>query len=208
MIVRRVYRYRLCPNKTQAALLQATLDRCRELYNAALEERREAYGRAGISLCYADQSRQLPAIKLLRPEYSEINAQTLQDVLERLDFQNKQARKLADTFGYIAVEDLRVANMVRNHALAKSIADAGWAQFVAILSYKVAETGSRVIAVNPAGTSQVCSGCGQAGPKKDLSVRWHDCNCGLSLSRDHNAAVNILRAGQARRADARESPAP
>jgi putative transposase len=54
-----------------------------------------------------------------------------------------------------------------------------------------------VQAVNPAFTSQACSGCG-ALVSKGLSVRWHACpECGISLHRDHNAALNILRLGQA-----------
>jgi putative transposase len=91
--------------------------------------------------------------------------------------------------------------MVRNPCLSKSISDAGWNQFVTILTRKAAEAGVVVVVVNPAGTSQVCSGCGRTVPK-GLSVRWHTCpyeDCGLSLQRDHNSAREILnRAGLAR----------
>jgi putative transposase len=88
--------------------------------------------------------------------------------------------------------------MVKNHHLAKSISDAGWSQFLSILSYKAVCAGRRVITVNPAFTSQTCSGCGVI-VSKGLSVRWHVCpTCGTSLHRDHNAAKNIERAGQAR----------
>jgi putative transposase len=89
--------------------------------------------------------------------------------------------------------------MVLNHSLAKSISDAGWSAFLAILTFKAANAGKRVQAVNPAFTSQRCSGpgCG-ALVAKGLSVRWHACpQCGTSLHRDHNAALNILRLGQA-----------
>jgi putative transposase len=96
-------------------------------------------------------------------------------------------------------EDLQVHNMVQNHHLAKSISDAGWAAFLAILAYEAACAGRQVIAVNPAFTSQTCSGCGVV-VSNGLSVRWHSCpDCGTSLHRDHNAAKNIERAGQARR---------
>ena len=96
-------------------------------------------------------------------------------------------------------EDLQVANMVKNHHLAKSISDAGWSGFLTILTFKAACAGKRVVAVNPAYTSQTCSGCGVV-VKKGLSVRWHRCpDCGTSLHRDHNAAKNIERAGQALR---------
>src|SRR5579884_1270509 len=61
------------------------LDRCRELYNAGLEERREAYRMRGVSVTRYRQVTQLPAVKEGRPEYKEIGSQVLQDVLERLD---------------------------------------------------------------------------------------------------------------------------
>jgi putative transposase len=96
-------------------------------------------------------------------------------------------------------ENLQPANMVKNHHLAKSISDAGWGAFLTILTHKAACAGRRVIGVNPAYTSQICSGCGVM-VAKGLSVRWHSCpDCGTSLHRDHNAAKNIERAGQALR---------
>jgi putative transposase len=98
-------------------------------------------------------------------------------------------------------EELQTANMVKYHHLAKSIQDAGWYTFLSIPSDKAACAGCSVVAVPPAYTSQVCSGCGRM-VWKGLSVRWHQCpyvDCGTSLHRDHNAARNIERAGQARR---------
>jgi putative transposase len=118
---------------------------------------------------------------------------------QRSDFHHKEAAKLAQAYDVIYHEDLRVANMVRNHSLAKSISDAGWSAFLTILTFKAASAGKRVQAVNPAFTSQKCSSpaCGVI-VSKGLSVRWHACpNCGTSLHRDHNAALNILRLGQA-----------
>jgi putative transposase len=117
---------------------------------------------------------------------------------QRRDFHHKEARKLVQAYDVIYHEDLRVRNMVQNHHLAKSISDAGWSAFLAILAFKAASAGKRVQAVNPAFTSQRCSGpeCGVI-VQKGLSVRWHQCpECGTSLHRDHNAALNILRLGQ------------
>ena len=71
-------------------------------------------------------------------------------------------------------EALQPANMVKNHHLAKSISDAGWGAFLIILTHKAACAGRRVVAVNPAYTSQTCSGCGVL-VSKGLSVRWHSC---------------------------------
>ncbi len=81
----KAFKYRLYPTRKQRDALQFTLDRNRELYNAALEERREASRMSHMSLSYNDQSAQLPAIKEIRPEYNEIYSQILQDTLKRVD---------------------------------------------------------------------------------------------------------------------------
>ena len=65
--------------------MEQTLWRCRELYNAGLEERKAAWETCRVSVSFAMQSAQLPAIKEVRPEYRDLNAQVLQDVLHRLD---------------------------------------------------------------------------------------------------------------------------
>src|SRR2546421_614241 len=82
---KQAYKFRLYPTKKQAQALQWTLDRARELYNAALQERRDAYRMAGKSLNYYDQANQLPEIKAIRQEYQDIHSQVLQDVLRRVD---------------------------------------------------------------------------------------------------------------------------
>jgi putative transposase len=89
----------------------------------------------------------------------------------------------------IAHEDLNVKGLARSK-LAKSVNDAGWSQFLQILSIKAERAGCLTVAVNPKGTSQLCSGCGVKVPKI-LSQRWHSCACGVELSRDTNAAINV-----------------
>src|SRR2546430_16198326 len=79
----KAYKYRLYPNKQQTEKLQWTLDRARELYNAALQERRDAYRMCRVSISYNQQAAQLPEIKEIRPEYHDIHSQVLQDVLRR-----------------------------------------------------------------------------------------------------------------------------
>ncbi len=139
-------------------------------------------------------NRRRTAVKLLAKSHQKVKRQ-------RLDFQHKTALALIRAHDTIYHEDLHTANLVKNHHLAKSIADAGWAQFLSILSFKAACAGRRVVAVPPAYTSQMCSGCGVL-VHKGLSVRWHACpDCGTSLHRDHNAARNIERAGQAHRGE-------
>ena len=94
-------------------------------------------------------------------------------------------------YDLIAIEDLTVDGMVKNHNLAKSISDAGWSSFANILVAKAEEAGRKVVKVDPKFTSQICSECG-AVEKKPLSQRWHSCDCGCELHRDVNAAKNIL----------------
>jgi putative transposase len=366
--VRKTFKYKLNPTPEQEQGIEFVLRRCCELYNAALQERREAWQQCGVSVTRAGQSAQLPDVKAVRPDYQGIHSQVLQDVLTRLDrafqaffrrvkagetpgyprfqganrytsftykqfgngatldngflvlskigriavrwsrpiegtpktvtisreadgwyvcfscaevpvqplpptgqetgidvgltsfatlsngvhifnprwyrkaerrlktaqrrvsrrkkgsqrrrkavtllakahltvqrqrqdFHHKTALKLVQQHDTIYLEDLQVANMVRNHRLAKSISDASWAQFRAILEAKAADAGRRVVAVPPAYTSQDCSGCGRR-VLKSLSMRSHICPtpaCGLVLDRDENAAKNIERAGQALR---------
>ena len=362
----KTYKYKLIPTPAQEQQLFWTLTRCRELYNAGLQERRDAWKMRHISISYYDQAAQLPGIKEVRPEYQNIHSQVLQDVLKRLDkafqaffrrvktgekpgyprfqgskrfhsftypqsangarcdngflvlskigrigvrwsrplegtpktvtisheadgwyvafscadvpcielpktgneigidmglksflttsegihvenpmhyrvsekklswhqkrvsrrkkgstrrkkavadlakmhqtvrrqredFHHKEALKLVRENDVIYVEDLHVANMVKNHHLAKSISDAGWAQFRDILTFKAECAGKSVVAVPPHYTSQDCSHCGMRVPKS-LSVRTHICpRCGLVMDRDENGAINVKWAGQARR---------
>lgn len=367
-MVRKTFKYKLKPTPEQERAMAFVVRRCRELYNAALQERRDAWQKCGVSITVAGQSTQLPSVKEVRPEYRAIHSQVLQDVLTRLerafqaffrrvkagetpgyprfqgatrytsftykqfgngatldngflvlsklgrvavrwsrpmegtpktvtisreadgwyvciscadvpmqpleltrhetgldlglesfatladgtmihnprcyrraerrlktaqrkisrrkkgsnrrkkavkllakahqqvrrqrqDFQHKAALHLVRQFDVIYHEDLQVANLLKNHHLAKSIQDVGWSTFLSILAFKAACAGKRVVAVNPASTSQTCSGCG-AVVTKGLSVRWHRCpDCGTSLHRDHNAARNIERLGQSLRGE-------
>ena len=113
----------------------------------------------------------------------------------RKNFAHQQSRKIVRRFKVIAVEDLAVNRMVHNHCLAKSISDAAWAQFSTYLAYKAAGAGRQFVAVNPAHTSQTCSGCGHR-QKVLLSDRVYHCLCcSLVLDRDQNASRNILALG-------------
>lgn len=83
--MRKAFKYRLYPTRKQVATLQWILDRCRELYNAALQERKEAYLYVGKSITCYEQINDLPEIKELREEYCAIHSQVLQDTLRRVD---------------------------------------------------------------------------------------------------------------------------
>lgn len=118
---------------------------------------------------------------------------------QRADFCHKQARQLVNRYGLIVLEDLAPTNMVQNHHLALSISDAGWGLFTQLCIVKAASAGRTVVLINPAYTSQTCSRCGLIR-KKTLAERWHSCECGCELDRDHNAALNILRLGRSQQA--------
>jgi putative transposase len=82
---RKTYKYRLYPNRLQKGRLQTTLDVCRELYNAGLQERRDGYRVAKAKLNYYTQANQLSEIKEIRPEVAGVHSQVLQDALKRVD---------------------------------------------------------------------------------------------------------------------------
>jgi putative transposase len=134
-------------------------------------------------------------VKLLAKAHQKVRRQ-------RQDFHHKTALALVRANDMIYHEDSQTANLLKNHRLAKSISDAGWAAFLSVLAFKAAYAGKRVVAVPPAYTSQICSGCGVM-VSKGVSVHWHACqDCGVSLHRDHNAAKNIERLGQSCRGEA------
>ena len=117
----------------------------------------------------------------------------------RTNFAHQESRKLVDEYQFIAFEKLDIQEMQVNGSktISRGIADVAWGQFVQFTTYKAANAGRGVALVNPRGTTQECSGCGSLVPK-DLSVRSHVCpHCSLKLSRDQNAALNILARGLA-----------
>ena len=134
-------------------------------------------------------SRRRKAVKLLQKKHQKIGRQ-------RADFHHKTALKIVREFDAMAVEDLNVKGMVRNHHLAKSISDAGWSQFIMILTSKAESAGRVVIKVNPSYTSQDCSGCGHRN-RITLATRIYRCSrCGMVIHRDRNGALNVKgRAG-------------
>jgi putative transposase len=125
----------------------------------------------------------------------------------RRNFTHQLSHALVARYGLIAFESLNVRGMVRNHCLAKSISDAAWNQLVQFTTYKAENAGRCVVLVEARNTSKRCSSCGEL-VEKNLSVRIHDCDCGLRLDRDHNAAINILGLGlQAVEKTTQRSPA-
>lgn len=112
---------------------------------------------------------------------------------QRLDFSRKLASQLFKHYDLVAHEDLEISRMVRG-TFSKSINDAAWGMFLRALNCKAEYAGKTVVAVDPRGTSQRCSRCGDT-VQKSLFERQHSCGCGLVLGRDHNAALNVLALG-------------
>lgn len=140
-------------------------------------QRKVSHGKKG-------SKRRKKAVQLLAKQHLKIKRQ-------RLDFFHKAANQLIREFNEIAVEDLNIAGMVKNHHLAKSISDVAWGTFLLILTSKAESAGRRVWKVPAAFTTQECSRCGNR-VKMSLAMREYRCiACGLVLPRDHNSALNI-----------------
>ena len=111
---------------------------------------------------------------------------------QRKDFLHKTSSELIKNHDSLAIEDLAVSNMMKNHKLAGSIQDAGWGNFLRMLEYKCSWYGKTFIRVNPAYTSQICPQCGN---KHKANDRKYKCpNCGFTAHRDRVGAMNIIKA--------------
>lgn len=114
----------------------------------------------------------------------------------RRDFLHKSSSRVVNEFDFIAVEDLKVSNMIKFGHLSKHIADASWSEFFNQLSYKSAHKGKTFIKVDPKYTSQTCSDCGAVDKKSRLSQSKFVCtSCGAEHNADINASHNILSKG-------------
>jgi putative transposase len=117
----------------------------------------------------------------------------------RRDFLHKTSTTFIAAADMIAIEDLAVANMLRNRKLSRVISDAGWAEFRSLLEYKATRAGRRLIVIDrwyP--SSKTCSACRYLLPELDLGTRHWTCPaCRARHDRDVNAAKNILAAGRA-----------
>ena len=116
----------------------------------------------------------------------------------RKDYLHKLSARLVNENQVIAVEDLHVKGMMKNHNLARAIGDAGWGAFTNMLKYKTARAGKGYIEVNRFfASSKTCSCCLHARAKMPLDIRMWTCDqCGVRHDRDVNAAVNIRNEAQ------------
>jgi putative transposase len=163
----------------------------------------------GLSRCKRGSNRRRKAV-------ARVAAQHRKSRDARSDYLHKLSRRLVDTYDVIALEDLRVTNMVRRPkpkpvpdlpgtwlpngsaakaGLNKSILDAGWTQLAQMICYKAESAGTNVIFVPAANTSRTCHACGHVSADNRLKEAFVCLGCGHSAHADSNAARNILRLG-------------
>lgn len=175
-MIQKAFKYRIYPTEEQQAELAKQFGCARFVYNAALELRKDHFFNTGESLSYEDMANALVQFKQNNPDLvwlEQADSQVLQQTLKDLD--------------------KAYQNFFRNHKLAKSIADAGWSQFVTFVEYKAAWAGSEVTRHERwFASSKTCYDCGAVNKELKLSDRrWVCQNCGVIHDRDENAAKNL-----------------
>jgi putative transposase len=174
-------------------------------------------GHAGLEKAQRDLATKVSGSKNREKAKQRVAAHHRRMANRRWDFAHQVSRRLVNGHDLIVYEDLKITNMTRrpkprpdqqggyapNGARAKaglnrSINDAGWGNFRAMIDYKAESAGREVIAVDPRNTSRTCSGCGHVSAGNRHGAVFRCQNCGHEAHADVNAAENILRAGRAR----------
>jgi len=111
---------------------------------------------------------------------------------QRKDFLHKQSRQITNAYDCVAVEDLNMKAMSQALNFGKSVFDNGWGYFTAFLAYKLQDSGKYLIKIDKwFPSSKTCSACDKVKKELPLSERTYTCDCGNTLDRDKNAAINI-----------------
>lgn len=115
---------------------------------------------------------------------------------QRKDWIHKLSTQLANEYDYICVEDINMQNMAQSLNLGKSTNDNGFGMFRTILAYKLADRGKKLIKIDKwFPSSKMCRFCGAINKELTLADRIWTCECGKTLNRDENAAINIMNVG-------------
>lgn len=116
----------------------------------------------------------------------------------RIDSLHKVSTDLIKQYDTIYLEDLNIKGMIKNHKVAKHIADASWGKFIELLTYKAEWNDKQILHIDrfyP--SSKTCSNCGYVNQDMNLTIRQWECGgCGETHDRDLNAAINILKEGK------------
>ena len=113
---------------------------------------------------------------------------------QRSNYLHNLTKQLVEQYDVIKIEDLKTKNLLKNHKLARAIANQAWREIRSRLEYKCEWYGKQLVTVNPRKTSQICSTCGYNDGKHTLDIRQWTCpQCGTNHDRDINAAINILK---------------
>lgn len=117
---------------------------------------------------------------------------------QRLDNLHKVSTEIANQYDVVCVESLNMQSMAnRGFGIGKATLDNGYGLFLSMLKYKLSDRNKYLVKVDKwFPSSQICHHCGESHPEmKDLRIRIMNCDCGLTMSRDQNAAINILKEG-------------
>lgn len=117
---------------------------------------------------------------------------------QRLDYLHKTSTEIANQYDVVCVESLNMRSMSnKGFGNGKATMDNGYGMFLNMLEYKLAERGKHFVKVDKwFPSSQICHQCGATHKEmKDLTIRTMECDCGLTISRDQNAAINIKNEG-------------
>lgn len=132
-------------------------------------------------------------IKLPKVGYATIHEHVAN---QRKDWLHKLSHILSQEYDYICVEDINMKNMSQSLRLGKSTLDNGFGMFRTFLQYKLEERGKRLIKIDKwFPSSKMCRFCGTVNSSLTLADRIWTCDCGKTLNRDENAAINILNVG-------------
>lgn len=113
---------------------------------------------------------------------------------KRLDFLHKLSRRLVSENQAVALEDLNVKGMLKNHCLAKGISDVSWGLFFQYLNYKADWYGKTILKIGRfEASSKICNSCGWVNKNLSLADRQWTCKCGITHDRDINASLNIKK---------------